>query len=94
MKNKTGLGWLKTLLIGKARDLSDQQLFHKISLVAVLATAGASPERLVRLTWFVTSRDEYNAALTEIGVAYRELIGGRRLQSLVDASVAEGGRLP
>lgn len=45
------------------------------NIVAVLATAGARPEHLVRLTWFVTSRDEYNAALTEIGAAYRELIG-------------------
>ena len=45
------------------------------NIVAVLATAGAKPEHLVRLTWFVTSRDEYNAALTKIGVSYRELIG-------------------
>ena len=41
----------------------------------MLAEAGARPEHLVRLTWYVTSRDEYNAALGEIGAAYRELIG-------------------
>jgi enamine deaminase RidA (YjgF/YER057c/UK114 family) len=45
------------------------------NIVAVLACAGAKPEHLVRMTWYVTSRDEYNAALTEIGAAYRELIG-------------------
>ena len=45
------------------------------NVVAVLACAGAMPEHLVRMTWYVTSRDEYNAALTEIGAAYRELIG-------------------
>ncbi len=45
------------------------------NVVAVLACAGAKPEHLVRMTWYVTSRDEYNAALTEIGAAYRELIG-------------------
>jgi enamine deaminase RidA (YjgF/YER057c/UK114 family) len=45
------------------------------NIVAVLAAAGAKPEHLVRLTWFVTSRDEYNAALREIGAAYREQIG-------------------
>ena len=45
------------------------------NVVAVLACAGARPEHLVRLTWYVTSRDEYNAALAEIGAAYRELIG-------------------
>jgi len=45
------------------------------NIVAVLGAAGARPEHLVRLTWYVTSRDEYNAAQTEIGVSYRELIG-------------------
>jgi enamine deaminase RidA (YjgF/YER057c/UK114 family) len=45
------------------------------NVVAVLACAGAGPEHIVRMTWYVTSRDEYNAALAEIGVSYRELIG-------------------
>jgi len=29
----------------------------------------------VRLTWFVTSLDEYRAELKEIGAAYRDVIG-------------------
>jgi enamine deaminase RidA (YjgF/YER057c/UK114 family) len=45
------------------------------NIVAVLACAGAGPEHIVRLTWYVTSRDEYNAAIAEIGASYRELIG-------------------
>lgn len=45
------------------------------NIVAVLACAGAKPEHLVRLTWFVTSRDEYKASLAAIGASYRELIG-------------------
>ena len=45
------------------------------NVVAVLACAGARPEHLVRMTWYITSRDEYNAALAEIGASYRELIG-------------------
>jgi len=45
------------------------------NVVAVLACAGAKPEDLVRMTWYVTSRDEYNAALAEVGAAWRELIG-------------------
>ncbi len=45
------------------------------NVVAVLACAGAMPEHIVRMTWYVTSRDEYNASLAEIGAAYRELIG-------------------
>jgi enamine deaminase RidA (YjgF/YER057c/UK114 family) len=45
------------------------------NVVAVLACAGARPEHLVRMTWYVTSRDEYNASLAAIGAAWRELIG-------------------
>jgi enamine deaminase RidA (YjgF/YER057c/UK114 family) len=56
-------------------DFAAQARQALANIVAVLGSAGAKPEHLVRLTWFVTSRDEYNAALTEIGAAYRELIG-------------------
>lgn len=45
------------------------------NVVALLTEAGASPDRLVRLTWFITDREEYLAARSEIGAAYRELIG-------------------
>ena len=45
------------------------------NIVAVLAEAGGRPEHLVRLTWYITSRDEYNAELREIGAAYREVMG-------------------
>jgi enamine deaminase RidA (YjgF/YER057c/UK114 family) len=45
------------------------------NVVAVLNEAGARPEHLVRLTWYVTSRDEYYAELEQIGQAYREVIG-------------------
>jgi len=45
------------------------------NVVAVLAEAGAAPEHLVRLTWFVTSRDEYVSRLKELGAVYREVIG-------------------
>ena len=45
------------------------------NIVAVLAEAGGRPEHLVRLTWYVTSRDEYYAELPEIGAAYRAVMG-------------------
>ena len=41
----------------------------------MLAEAGAGPEHLVRLTWYVTSRDEYHAALPELGRVYRDVLG-------------------
>ena len=40
MKNWNLTASLRALFIGRARDLSDQRLFHKISLVAVLAWVG------------------------------------------------------
>ena len=45
------------------------------NIVAVLGEAGAAPEHIVRLTWFVTSRDEYHAELPAIGAAYRAVMG-------------------
>ncbi len=45
------------------------------NIVAVLAEAGAGPEHLVRLTWYVTDKQEYLSSLREIGAAYREVIG-------------------
>jgi enamine deaminase RidA (YjgF/YER057c/UK114 family) len=45
------------------------------NVVAVLAEAGARPEHVVRLTWYVVDRDEYVAALRALGAAYREVMG-------------------
>ena len=45
------------------------------NIVAVLAEAGAGPEHLVRLTWYVTDKRDYLAALPELGRAYRAVIG-------------------
>ncbi|MDQ7745186.1 RidA family protein [Hydrogenophaga pseudoflava] len=42
---------------------------------AVLACAGAGPEHMVRMTWYITDRDEYNARLRELGSVYREVMG-------------------
>jgi len=45
------------------------------SIVEVLAEAGARPEHLVRLTWYVTDKREYLASLKGLGAAYQEIIG-------------------
>ena len=45
------------------------------NVVDVLACAGAGPQHVVRLTWYVTSRDEYSGAIAAIGTVYRELFG-------------------
>lgn len=43
--------------------------------LAVLAEAGAGPEDIVRMTWYVVDRREYLAALRDIGRVWKELIG-------------------
>jgi len=45
------------------------------NIIAVLAEAQGRPEHIVRLTWYVTSRDDYHNELPEIGAAYREVMG-------------------
>lgn len=45
------------------------------STIAILAEAGAGPEHIVRMTWYVTDRQEYLDSLSAIGAAYREIIG-------------------
>lgn len=45
------------------------------NIVTVLHEAGAHPEHIVRLTWYITSRGEYLAELPAVGQAYRDIIG-------------------
>jgi enamine deaminase RidA (YjgF/YER057c/UK114 family) len=50
-----------------------RQALHNV--VEVLASAGARPEHIVRMTWYLTDKREYLARAREIGAVYRELIG-------------------
>lgn len=45
------------------------------NVVAVLREAGGRPEHIVRMTWYVTDKREYIAAVRAVGAAFRELIG-------------------
>jgi enamine deaminase RidA (YjgF/YER057c/UK114 family) len=45
------------------------------NVVAVLDQAGAKPEHIVRMTWYLTDKREYLASAREIGTAFREVIG-------------------
>ncbi len=56
-------------------DLAGQVRQALVNIVAVLKEAGAGPEHIVRMTWYVTSRTDYLAAGKEIGGHYREVIG-------------------
>lgn len=43
--------------------------------MTVLREAGAGPEHVVRMTWYITDRDDYAGNLKGIGAAYREIMG-------------------
>ncbi|MTD99797.1 RidA family protein [Paracoccus sp. YIM 132242] len=76
----------KVIFTGGLIGWNGQQQFEHVDLVgqfeqtlrnivAVLETAGARPEHLVRLTWYITDKAEYLSNLKEIGAAYRRVIG-------------------
>ena len=58
-----------------AEDMAGQFRQVLLNTLAVLDEDGAGPEHIVRMTWYVTDRDEYVGSLAEIGAAYRELVG-------------------
>lgn len=45
------------------------------NIVAVLREAGAGPQHIVRMTWYVLDRREYLDAGAALGAAYRDVIG-------------------
>lgn len=45
------------------------------NVAEVLREAGAGPEHMVRMTWYISDRDEYNARLSELGRVYRDAMG-------------------
>jgi enamine deaminase RidA (YjgF/YER057c/UK114 family) len=55
--------------------LADQVGQALENICTVLAQAQAGPQHIVRLTWYVTNRDEYRAELADIGAAYRAVMG-------------------
>jgi enamine deaminase RidA (YjgF/YER057c/UK114 family) len=56
-------------------DFIDQVRQALANVRAVLEAAGARPEHLVRMTWYVLDRAEYTARARELGAAYREVLG-------------------
>ena len=46
-----------------------------VNIVAVLAEAGARPEHITRMTWYVVDKREYLACGKALGTAYREIMG-------------------
>lgn len=68
------IGWNAEEVI-EADDFVGQFRQVIVNTLAILAEAGAGPEHIVRMTWYITDRDEYLAAGREIGAIYREMLG-------------------
>ncbi|MBZ0130138.1 MAG: RidA family protein [Rhodobacteraceae bacterium] len=45
------------------------------NIIEVLAEAGGGPEHIVRMTWYITDKQEYLARLKEMGGVYRARMG-------------------
>ncbi len=55
--------------------LTDQFKLCLENTLAVLKADNAGPEHIVRMTWYITSKQEYLSNLKEIGAIYRDIIG-------------------
>jgi enamine deaminase RidA (YjgF/YER057c/UK114 family) len=58
-----------------APDLAAQVGTALKRIIRLLSDAGAGPQHIVRLTWYLTSRSEYEAAGPGIGAAWKETLG-------------------
>jgi enamine deaminase RidA (YjgF/YER057c/UK114 family) len=68
------IGWLPDGTFPHT-DLVDQVRVTLQNIVAVLNEAGAKPEHITRMTWYVVDKKDYLANAKAIGAVYRELIG-------------------
>jgi len=69
------IGWNPLTQRVETQDFAAQTRLALDNIVAVLASAGAQPEHVTRLTWFITDKTKYLDSLTPIGQAYREVFG-------------------
>ncbi len=59
----------------EAKDLTGQVRQVLLNTLAVLKEGGAGPNHIVRMTWYITGKQEYLDNIKEIGAIYREIIG-------------------
>lgn len=69
------IGWNPVTRRVETDDFTAQVTQALRNVATALRAAGGEPQHLVRLTWFITSRDAYLEARPALGAAYREIIG-------------------
>ena len=68
------IGWDESQVF-RTDDLVEQVRQALKNTLAVLAEAGAGPEQVVRMTWYITDKRDYLDRSKEIGAVYRALMG-------------------
>jgi enamine deaminase RidA (YjgF/YER057c/UK114 family) len=58
-----------------AQDFLEQARQALRNVVAIVRAAGGSPEDIVRLTWYITDKNEYRETLRQLGASYKEIVG-------------------
>lgn len=69
------VGWNPVTQHFESDDFVDQVRQALQNIVTVLSAVGAHPEDVIRLTWYVTSRNAYADNMKRIGEAYRSVFG-------------------
>ncbi len=68
-------GWNPETETFETDDFAEQCRQALMNVRTVLAEAGAAPEHIVRMTWYVTDMQAYVSGGREVGAAYREIMG-------------------
>lgn len=68
------IGW-NAQCVFESDDFIAQVRQTLVNIKAVLAEAGAGPEHISRMTWYLLDKREYLARGREVGAAYREVLG-------------------
>ena len=69
------IGWNPATCQFETDDFAAQTEQTLRNVAAVLREAGAGPEHIARMTWYITDKPAYLAARRDIGRAWREILG-------------------
>ena len=69
------VGWNPATNEFESDEFVEQTAQALRNIVAVLRAAGAGPEHLVRLTWYILDKEEYMRSRKALGARYREILG-------------------
>ena len=69
------VGWNPATNEFESDDFVEQTTQALRNVVAIVRAAGGEPSHLVRLTWYLLDRDEYQRSRKALGPRYREVLG-------------------